>query len=210
MLPTQNTAIVAEGQALVIGQYKSAVAMNAILEAALEEVQDAEDALWDAINANLLTRTFSAGTDQGQLDGPPDPALLNMADFVGCPAGNFTTRQLAFLIPIWILARKSQARSEDLLGLLSVAFGPFAFYQEYYPAAFEVTAPAVADESLIGPLVQALTIARPPGVYAVLAWGAWLFNTFFFGDSSGSGGGSGFKDSVSGLYANGFLSAVVI
>jgi hypothetical protein len=202
MLPTQDTNHVAEGLALRTGRYLSKANMAALLTAFLNRVQDVENVLWDVIESQLLARVFPASVGvpaQGTLDGPPDQALLFTADLVGAPAGTWTTRQLVFLVQIWILARKSQARTVDILGILSAAAAYFAAsgftggftYQEQYPAAFEASGLNVPDYRLVAPLAQAIAIARPPGVDAVLAWSDWSpATTFSFG--GGTCAGSGF------------------
>ena len=214
MFPAPQLSYLAEGLALLIGQYKGKANITALLSAILAEVQLTENALW-AVNASQqVSRAFPIvpGNPQGSYYGPPDQALLQMADLVGCPVGNLTCAQLSFLIPIWIQARKSNATSEAILGILATAFpGEGAFsYSEYYPDAYEVVVPNVPDPTLVGPLGHALAIARPPSVYAVLTWGNWPEATFFFGDSSSGTKGSGLKDSVSGDDAYGLLSSVVV
>ena len=221
MLPAQDTTHVVDGLATRIGEYLSDTNLAALLTACLLEVQAIEDMLWDVIGSQLLTRTFPAGTGQGELDGPPDQALLQVADLVGAPVGTYTTRQLAFLVGVWIAARKSQGRAIDILGILTTAFGSTDLgYWEFYPAGFEAWALDVPNLALVPPIAQALAIARPPGVYAVLAYGNWppaappTPAMFFFGDSSpGGAAGSGLQSSVTDgghNYPEGLLAGVVI
>jgi hypothetical protein len=291
MLPAQDSNHLAEGLAWIIGQYQGKPNLTALLTAFLNRAQEAEDMLWEVIGSQLLTRTFPAGTAQGELDGPPDQALLQTADLIGAPVGPFSTRQLAFLIAVWLLARKSKGLSEDLLGILGAAFGTtpgfsgthgiltagggtphimtltgipvslpaslvgqtitisfsttaanegvflitaatsgsitwvngagvndasgtvvwgttpsFAFF-EAFPAGYQAWVTNVADESLIDPLAQALTIARPPGVAAVLAWGDEPTTTFFLGDPYGGTTGSGLGDPYGATGMTGLLQA---
>jgi hypothetical protein len=224
MLPTQDTNHVAEGLALRIGQYLSAADVAALLTAFLRRVQDGEDMLWDVIASQLLTTyapaTLVAGTAQGEASGPPCQALLQLADLVGCPVASFTTTQVVFLLGVWRQARRSKGRSEDLLGILAAAFGPGGFnFQEYSPAAYEVTVDTLADPSLVAPLAQALAIARPPGVLGAIAWGTWpatppppavaVTGTFFFGYPPGGVAGSGLMDGYSGANEMGLLAGAV-
>jgi len=220
MLPTEDTTHVADGLATRIGEYLADPNLAGLLTAVLLEVQAIEDMLWDVIGSQLLTRTFPSGTDMGELDGPPDQALLQVADLVGAPVGTFTTRQLAFLVALWIQARKSDGRAIDIIALLIAAFGmdtSVLAYAEFFPAAYETWAINVPNFSLVAPIAQALAIARPAGVYAVLAYGAWppavppTPAMFYFGDSSeGGAAGSGLQSSAGHDYPEGLLSGIRI
>lgn len=209
MLPTQDTAHVAEGLALVIGQYKGKANLAGMLKAGLNRVQDLENVLWAVINSQLLTRTFPAGTAQGQASGPPDQALLQVADLVGCPAGTFTTSELALLVQCWILARRSQGRTVDLEAILTLAFGAGNFtYQDLYPAAFMAWAENVSDLNVVNAVAQALQIARPAGVAGELAYGNWPGSMFFLGGYGVTG--SGLKDHYSAADPAGLLAGAPI
>jgi hypothetical protein len=203
MLPTQDTNHLAEGLGMRIGQYLTDKQLAALLTAFLIQIQDAEDMLWDVINSTQWIKRAApvAGTAQGQASGPPDQALLQLADLVGCPVGTLTTWQLQFLVGIWLLARKSHGLSEDLIGILAAAFGKGNFsYQEFYPLAYVATAFDVADATLIAPLTQALKIARPPCVSpSVINWGSWPGATFYLGGYGTSAWGSGGAGQGSGL-----------
>jgi hypothetical protein len=195
MIPTVDNAHVTEGLAMRIGQYLSDPQLEALLTAFLKRIQDAETMLWAVINSTQWTQRGppAAGTAQGQASGPPDQALLQIADLIGCPAGTLTTWELQFLVGIWLLARKSKGRTEDLLGILRAAFGTGNFnYREVYPLGYEVVVWSAPDLSLIPPLVQALTIARPPAVTATVDVGGWPGATFFLGYPGFTGSGLGY------------------
>ncbi len=85
----------------------------------------------------------------------------------------------------------------------------FAFY-EAFPAAYRAWVTNVLDESLIEPLAQALTIARPPGVAAVLAWGDEPTTTLYWGDGYSATVGSGLMDPYGPSGATGLLQAVEV
>lgn len=199
MLPTHDTAHVAEGLDHVITQYKGKANLEAILRAGLLRAQDLEDVLWDVLGAELLTRTIPAGA--------PDQALLQVADLVGAPHGAWSGAQLAFLVRVWILAHKSKGHADDLLTILASAF-PNAFtYEEYSPAAYEAWVPSAGDVTLLAPIALALRIARPPAVHGVLAWGTWPTDTFYLGDPYTPALGSGFLDPYGNTNAQGLLGA---
>jgi hypothetical protein len=204
VFPAKNLSFLAEGLDRVITQYRGKVNLTAILNAFLLEAQELEGVIWDVIESQLLTRTIAPG--------PPDQALLQLADLVGCPVAGLSGPELSFLLPIWLLARRSKGRSEDLIGLLAVAF-PGAFsYEEFPLEAYRVVALPVPDPALVRPVALALGIARPPEVAGVLAWGNWdATSTFYFGDASAGGApGSDFEDSISRTYGTGFLSGIEV
>lgn len=224
MLPTQDTTHVQDGLATRIGEYLSDANLAGLLTAVLMEVQAIEDMLWQVIGSQLLTRTFPPGTGQGELDGPPDQALIQVAQLVGAPIGTYTTRQLALLVGLWISADSSDGSTLRIASMLVAAFGPSSpypatelAYLEAWPAAFQLFAIDVSNSLLIPPVAQALAIARPAGVYATLSWSdasSWspASAIFYFGDSNAAPhGGSGLKDTHgdSSAPAKGLLSSVV-
>lgn len=203
MLPTLDLNHVAEGLAYLISQYQGKKNITAVLTACLNRIQDAENMLWDVIESQWLSTTAVP-------TGAPTQALLQLADLVKCPTSGLSGAQLAFLLPIWRAARRSEGLAEDLIQILATAFGKGNYaYAEYYPAAYEAVVPNVPDPTLVAPLVSALAIARDPGVYAVVAWGNWPAATFAFASRYASGQGTGFKDTYSGANAMGLLAAAV-
>jgi hypothetical protein len=231
MFPVPDPNHVTEGLGMRLGQYLKDAQLQALLTAFLGRIQDAENML-NAVIASSKLSTYSPASllaaglgpggpaTQGYADGPPCQALLQLADVIGCPVnGQLTTAQLFFLIGIWRLARKSKGRAEDLIRLLAAAFGPGgASYTTYPLASFGVVAPSLTDGSLIGQLAQALKIARPPGVYAILDYGYWpataspgagdVSGTFFLGGYGVVG--SGLMDGYSGSNAMGLLASTEV
>lgn len=211
MFPAEDTTHVAEAEDMLIGQYRGLPNITGLIAVVGARAQLVENTFWIVTESQRVSRTFPPGMAQGELSGPPDQALLQVADLVGAPVGTWTTGELALLVQVWILARKSQARAVDILGILLAGFGASSGlgYLESYPAAYRATVLDVPDENVLGALAQALAIARPAGVYGVLAWGAWPTATFYFGDSVSGQKGSGLKDSVSGTNEMHLLSELV-
>jgi hypothetical protein len=205
MLPTQNPDYVPQGLARLLTQYQGKPNLSAVVSAFLAEAQELEDAIWGVIRSQLLTRTIPAG--------PPDQALLQLADLVGCPTEGLTGPELAFLLQVWLLARRSHGLSEDLLAICAAAFPNGFTYSEFWPEAFAVTAYSIPDVNVLAGVGKALTLARPPEVAGIVGWGNWdATSTFYFGDGSPGGApGSDFEEStVRGTYGTGFLSGIEV
>jgi hypothetical protein len=183
MIPTVDTTHVADGLNLLIGEHRGKPGIAGILQAVLQEVQVAENVSWDVIDSKILA------------NNPTGQALYQLADLIGCPRGTLTDAELLVVIPIWLLARKSKGRSEDLIQILAKAFGDsYAQYVEWFPAAYAATVLDAPDAGTVGAIANALTIARPPGVYGVLTWTTFPTSTLFYlAGPVGSGiAGSGF------------------
>lgn len=204
MLPTQNPNYITEGLARILTQYQGKPNLAAMISGFLAEMQELEDAAWGLIGSMLLTRAIPAG--------PPDVSLLNLADLVGCPTQGLDGPELAFLLRIWLLARRSKGRSEDLIGILAAAFPGLFTYEEFWPEAFRAVAYHVPDTNVLAGISRALTLARPPEVAGVLGWANWdPTSTFYFGDGSPGGDpGSDFEDSIVRAYGTGFLSGIEV
>jgi hypothetical protein len=179
MIPTPDTTHVADGLALLMGQYASATNLRGLLQAGLEEVQDAEDSAWGVIYSKILAMA------------PTGQALYQLADLVKCPRAGLSDAQLLFFLGIWLLALRSKGLSENILRILAKAFpGVMINYEELYPLAYQAWLLDVPDPSLIVPLLQALKIARPPTVNAVIGWSSWpTTQTFFYGGYGVAGTG---------------------
>jgi len=203
MKPTHDTAHVEEGLALVIAQYKAQPNLQGLVTCALEGVQEIEDTTWDVMASQLLTRVIPSG--------PPDQALLQLADLVGCPVAGLSGPELVFLLRIWRMARRSRGLSEDLLAICAAAFPNGFTYNEYWPEAFRVVAYSIPDTNVLAGIGQALTLARPPEVDGIVAWGNWAAtSTFYFGHVGGIPGSDFEESTVRGTFGTGFLAGIEV
>lgn len=208
MLPTEDNAHLAEARDLLIGQYRGKVNIDGLIQVLAARTQALEGDVWSVIGSQLLTRAFPAGTAQGQLDGPPDVALLQVADLVGAPAGLWTTRQLVLLVGLWILARKSQGRSEDELAILEALNSANVSYLEAFPAAFESHITDLSDGRLAEPIAEAVRLAKAAGVAWTFGWSTEDPDVVYWGDAATGAQGSGLNDAVAGGDVVGLLSAI--
>ncbi len=190
--PEVDTNIVAEGLALLTGQFASdAVTPNIrnLVRARMALKQDLENTYWDVINSQLLANK------------PTGQALNQLGDLVGEPRGAFNDTQYLLFIKVIIAARKSGARTEDLMTVLALALGTGAFeVDEFYPGRDSALAPSMATDLYAQPLAQALHIARPPAIYSVLSYWdvSYPLPVWSLSDSVSGTGGVGLGDSVSG------------
>lgn len=195
--PTRDDDHVGEGLAFLTGRFRDKVTLRAFLTAGLRQIQLSEDMMWDVIAA-------------GDLSTPPTgQALDQIADMVGAKRGSFNDAQLLVFTKVFIAARKSGGRAEDLIQLLALVVSGFT-YTDWYPAAFQIFAPNI-PAAYAAPLAIALNIARPPAVYGTFGYTNWpMSETLYFGDSTGSMVGQGFADSVSGMFPFKLASSVQV
>jgi hypothetical protein len=190
--PTQDFNHVNEGLALLTGQFSSDLLtpnVRNLVRTLMRRTQSIENTLWDVIDSQLLALQ------------PTGQALNQLGDLVGEPRGAFNDVQYRLFITVIIAARKSGARTEDLLTVLALALGTAAFdWDEFYPGRASALAPSVATDLYAQPLAQALHIARPPGVYTILSYWdvTYPLPVWELSDSVSGTGGVGLGDSVSG------------
>jgi hypothetical protein len=188
---------VQEALALLTGQFSHDTQtpnIRNLVRILAARVQDVENTLWDVIESQLLVK------------GPTGQALNQLGDLVGEPRNGLGDSAYLLWILVAIRARRSGGRTEDLLaiGALALGLGQVS-YTDYYPVRFEIYAPALPDMAWAIPLGQAMSIARPPGVYGVLDWYDQPTITriglpvLTLSDSVSGLGGTGFGDSVSGV-----------
>jgi hypothetical protein len=196
-VPTIDTNIVNEALGLLTGQFASdATTPNVrnLVRVKARRWQAIENVFWDVINSTQLLLP----PDQG---GPTGQALNQLGALVGEPRGAFNDMQYQLFIRVIIAARKSGGRAEDLMKVLQLALGLGAFsYNEYEVARVDVYAPSIATDLYAAPLAQALTLARPPGMFCELSYfdASYSQPIFVLGDSVSNSGGSGFQDQISG------------
>lgn len=188
MTPTQNTAHVAQGLNYLTSRFRNQPELKAALTAFLNRIQDAE---------NMLASVLAAG----QLATPPTGNALDLiAALVGAKRSGFTDAQLLVFVKVYIAARKSGGRVEDILGILETVLGSAFSYAEWYPAGFLVTALGI-NVAYVLPLALALKLARPPAVQAVLDYSLSPVGSMIaLADSYSSYVGRGLADSYSNAY----------
>lgn len=185
--PTPDENHVAEGLEYLIAQYRDKVTIKALITAFLNRVQDIEDVLWDVIESGMLATP------------PTGNALDQVADLVGVKRGGFTDAQLLVFTKAAIIARRSGGRANDIINVCADVLSTFA-YQEFYPAAFQVTAYSVPAD-YAWPIALALRIARDPGVLGTFDWSNQpKSQCIVLGDSVEPVAGQGFADSTSGNF----------
>jgi hypothetical protein len=195
-LPTVDTNIVNEALGLLTGQFASdATTPNVrnLVRAKANRWQDLENTLWAVINSTQLLLPPSKG-------GPTGQALDQLGALVGEPRGAFNDTQFQLFIRVIIAARKSGGRAEDLMKVLQLALGLGAFgYNEYNVGRVDVYAPNIVTDLYAAPLAQALTLARPPGVFCEFSYYDATYSEpiFVLGDTVSGTGGSGFQDQES-------------
>lgn len=148
----------ADGTARIIEQYKRKPRIAAILCALLDEVQAAEDGLWELYTRRGVDSAFGA-----QLD------VLGL--IVGRPRGGMEDEDYRAWLKAQIRANRSAGSASDILAVLLLIFGADADYEirEWWPATFTVT---VHDELTISPrvLLAILQQAKSAGVRLVLEY----------------------------------------
>lgn len=111
MVPTLNTAVVAEGLARLTDAYRNLPKIAGLTKACLLSVQDIENVVWTVLNGvNLLPATPPTGKN-----------LDNLAAIVNVPRNGRTDAQLWTAFKLQVMVLRSRGRSEDLLALLNAA-----------------------------------------------------------------------------------------
>jgi len=196
-LPTVDNSHVAEGLALLTGQFSSDTRtpdVRNLVRVKMRRKQSLENDFWAVINSQLLALPPAQG-------GPSGQALNQLGALVGEPRGNFNDTQYLLFIKVIIAARRSGGRAEDLLKIGQIAFGLNAFqYTEYLVGKVDYYAPAIVTDEYAQPFAQALHIARPPGIYLCFSYYDavnYVLPLFTLADSVSGTGGSGFDDQIS-------------
>lgn len=190
----QDTAHVTEALALLTGQFSSDTRtpnVRNLARVGALRTQDIENVLWNVINSQLLAQS------------PTGQALNQLGDLIGEPRGALNDTQYLLWIQVAIRARSSGGRAEDLLAICELALGLNSVtYTDIPNARFDIYAPALVTNQYAEPLAEALTLARPLGVYGVLDWydtPTFVLPLLSFADSVSHTGGAGFADAISGV-----------
>lgn len=150
----------ASGIAKLIEQYKRKPRIEAILCTLLDEVQEAEDGLWELYTRRSVDSAFGA-----QLDV--------LGAIVGRSRGGLDDDDYRAWIRAQIRANRSAGSATDILAILLLIFGEGADYEirEWWPACFTVT---IHDELVLSPTVvlAILKQAKSAGVRLVLEYTA--------------------------------------
>lgn len=186
MIPTQDTNIVAEGQALVTSHYQSAPVIQGIIKSLLQRLQEIENSYWSFINAVQLVNHPMAG-------GP-----WSVLDQIGAIVGGVAAQRLGlddadYLAVIKLQARVNRSRglSDDVIELASLMLnGGVPVYVDQPPAAFYLGAWNIAlNYPLFYPLLAQI---RPAGVYGHFHYSTWADgNDFEWGSRYDSTAGQG-------------------
>lgn len=166
-LPTKDSSIVAEGQALTTSYYASAVVVQGIIKSLMQRLQEIENSFWDFINDIQLANH--------PLAGGPWSVLDQIGKIVGGYAANRNGLADAdYLAVIKLQARVNRSRglSDDIIELAVVMNpGHTPQYEDKPPAEFYL---GCWDLSLnYAQFVTLLRQIRPAGVYGHFHYTTW-------------------------------------
>lgn len=162
-VPTQETTIAADGQALFTSAFQSKPVLAGLLKSYLASVQDIENTLWTLINAMTL------GTAPGNAFGV---WLDYWGELVGQPRLSMDDTDFYTAIRLRIAANRSGGRAEDILQIGAAIANPSssAHYVETYPAGFLIETPNINGAL---PVASVLSEAKDGGVRGVLHYTLW-------------------------------------
>lgn len=195
-IPEVDEAIVKKGLALLTSHYVDKPNIRGLLTAFLKRVQDLEDTLWSVISSQLLATP------------PTGQALDQIGDLVGTKRSGFSDAQFLVFVKMTIRARRSGGRAEDVIQVVALVVAG-ATYEDFFPAAFFVSTLNITEAFAL-PIGQGIRMSRAIGTRGVYVWSSWDNSQLFFWGDSGRSAGSGFKDSVSNVPANGLASAMQV
>lgn len=209
MIPCQNLNV-AEDLERLTSAYKDKPVIRGLLAIALARHQALEDVAWQVLITRLFGRTppVPVVDDPGCCECPVDTEGAEEAEVVldGANAQLDTIGKIvgeprygrddaAYLVALRarILVNKSKGLAKNLVEIAarSVPAGIVPTYEEFYPAAFQVTAINVPGFRWLG---DALGDARHGGVYGVLRASSWEAATpgnFRCGSTHAAGHGRG-------------------
>src|SRR5579872_3186388 len=108
--PTQDNSHVAEGLALLIGNYRDPAKpdVQALLAVYLRRVQELETVLWSVFDSQMLATP------------PTGNALDQLGDLVRQARGTFTDTEYLVFIKTIIRARRSGGHLEDTIAIMAL------------------------------------------------------------------------------------------
>jgi hypothetical protein len=186
--PVQDSAHVTEATGRLTSRYAQAAVTSGIVTANAQAVQDLENAVWQIMNAVVLANH--------PLAGGPWQILDYIGAIVGVTRDGRTDTDFLQAIKIQIRVNRSHGLAEDIIQIAAlVASG--AIYQEFYPAAFDVTI-LNTTIAVVNALLLYLGTARSAGTYGTLRYstssGPWIH----WGSSYGGYTGAGFASTRGG------------
>jgi hypothetical protein len=131
MLPTQNTAHVAEGNALLTSRYRNTAVTAGILKALLLRIQAKENDLYALLNTVQLANH--------PLAGGPWQILDQLGAIVGVTRDGRNDTDYLAVIKIKIRINRSHGLAEDIIQIAALVIAG-AHYREDYPASFTLEA----------------------------------------------------------------------
>lgn len=157
---TKVTGHLAEGLALLTSRFRGKPAIEGLLGAWLEQVQDVEDALWQ-----LLTETTLETAENAQLD--------ELGAILDEPRASLTDTPYRTMLRAKALALRSNGNVPDLLALAELLIPEGYTLTQYFPAALVVEAsePTALPETRVLALLR-LATAAGVGVHLATAPGS--------------------------------------
>lgn len=168
---------VLQGKSRFTSRYRNASNLLALWTAVGNQIQLLEDAIWGVIVGRILT--WGTGVVIPYGDGTPGGLTLvdseganldDMGSFLDEPRRGRSDADYVLGLRLRILADRSSGSADDLqtLAVQSVPGTAAITYNDYYPAAFEIS---VVSPPVVQPLADLLAIAKPPGVAGSLIAG---------------------------------------
>ncbi len=199
---TQVTTHTADAQARLITQYQGSENMEAIVSAFGEQIQNAEDTLYDVLVQSAIDDAIGL-----QLD--------DIGDIVGQKRQGMEDAEYRTFVRARIKANRSSGRPEELIEILYLILSgqpvppsdPI-MYRELYPASIEMESSEVTSSATII-WRDFLNRAKPAGVrLGFIYTEAAAADAFTFSDQGGgTTTGEGYGDTVAGL-VGGVLASV--
>lgn len=196
MALSHNTKHVEEGLARLTNRYRGKPNIEAILTSWLEQIQDAEDLLWEVIEERYLAN--AEGVQLDTLGKIVDEARKNRSD-----------TDYRLVIRVKIRALKTKGHSNDILAVLMLTALDYE-YVEMWPASFEVS--VFNTSTFAFWLSGILNLTKAAGVGKDLKYssgarsGAFMFDTVQAGATIE---GEGFDTSTMGTDVGGILGSVI-
>lgn len=205
-VPTQDTAIAAEGVALLTSRYLTAPVVSGITKALMQRIQDLENQFWSLLNGVIVTGA--------PLPGGPWSIYDQLAALVGTQGRQgLSDSDLLKYILLQARVNRSRGLSEDILKLARVInqSGQPIFIDVTSPCAFYLFCSNIALFFGGTAIAQALlSQARPLGIAGDFVYTTWApGNDFAFSDGSGRVPFTGFGTFGDGRFSNsgGLLAA---
>lgn len=143
-----DTSHVAEGIALLYRQFASKPLFTALVSSYLKQVQEIEDALWNALTKTTLDTATAAQLDQ-------------IGAVLVWPRGSLSDTDYRAILRALIAARRSRGFPEDIITVARLLFGLQRFRDGSASITIEPEAPYAFAPSAA---LTVLDIAKSPGI----------------------------------------------